>query len=207
MHTDPDAVNSPDLRLNKMTEAAKRWIKFDLPDDVQLGMGVFSDYDYLRPIQKMTTINDPNRDVLIEKLDEIEAVGKTCIGCGLALAAYNPDLLNNRKGGNILLITDGKQQCMGTQDECLTVTEMTDILVERNIRVVTIALGPDADPEIEELAEKTGGKSYYVEDYGTSGNINDAFGGSTTYQPGDTIGNTDIEIYQQDWDFNADKIK
>ena len=80
---------------------------------------------------------------------------------------------------------------------------MTDVLVQRNIRVVTIAMGPDADPEIEDLAQKTGGKSYYVEDYASTGTINDAFGGSTTSQPGDTIGNTDVEIYQRDWDLSS----
>ena len=48
---------------------------------------------------------------------------------------------------------------------------------------------------------------FLFQDYSTSGSINDAFGGSTTYQPGDTIGNTDIDVYQKDWDFNADQIK
>ena len=45
------------------------------------------------------------------------------------------------------------------------------------------------------------------QDFGSSGDINDAFGGSTTYQPGDTIGNTDVDVYQRDWDFNEDNIK
>merc|ERR1719450_2074686 len=116
------------------------------------------------------------------------------------MAANYAGFLNGGKGGNILLITDGVQLCYDSDPTvCTAVSEMADVLVERNVRVVTIAMGPDADPEIEELAEKTGGKSYYVEDYSTSGNINDAFGGSTTSQPGDTIGNTDIEVYQKDW--------
>ena len=48
---------------------------------------------------------------------------------------------------------------------------------------------------------------FQIKDYGTSGNINDAFGGSTTYQPGDTIGNTDIELYQKDWTIDENDIK
>merc|ERR1719347_874576 len=155
----------------------------------------------------MVEINDANRDSIIESLDQIEARGQTCIGCGLKFAANGADFLNKKNGGNILLITDGKQYCSGTEADCIKVSDMTDLFVERNIRVVTIAMGPDADPEIEDLAERTGGKSYYVEDYGTSGNINDAFGGSTTYQPGDTIGNTDIEVYQRDWTFDETNIK
>jgi len=206
MITDPRPPNQPANRLANMIDAAKRWVKYDIQDGVKLGVATFSDYDYVRIMQAMVEINDANRDVIIDSLGEITATGQTCIGCGLKLAANNGDLLAGKSGGNILLITDGKQNCAGGAD-CVEVSEMTDLFVERNIRVVTIAMGPDADPEIEDLAERTGGKSYYVEDYGTSGNINDAFGGSTTYQPGDTIGNTDIEVYQRDWTIDEKTIK
>jgi len=206
MVTDPDPFN-PAKRFAAMIDAAKRWVKYDIQDGVKLGVATFSDFDYVRVMHAMAEITDANRDVIITSLGEITTKGQTCIGCGLKLAANSPDLLNEKSGGNILLITDGKQYCAGTEDDCIKVSDMTDLFVERNIRVVTIAMGPDADPEIEELAERTGGKSYYVEDYGTSGNINDAFGGSTTYQPGDTIGNTDIELYQKDWTIDEDDIK
>jgi hypothetical protein len=46
---------------------------------------------------------------------------------------------------------------------------------------------------------RTGGKSYYVEDNSGTGGINDAFTGSTTYQPGDTLANSTANIYQRDW--------
>ena len=108
-------------------------------------------------------------------------------------------------GGNILLITDGQQNCQGQY--CISIAEATEEMVEKNIRVVTIALGPDADPEIEDLAEKTGGKSFYVEDNGSTGSFNDAFGGSSTYQPGDTMGNTDVTVYEADWGMDEDLIK
>ena len=49
--------------------------------------------------------------------------------------------------------------------------------------------------------------AFAFQDNSSSGNINDAFGGSSTYQPGDTIGNTDIEVYQKGWDFDANRIK
>ena len=161
MVTDPDPFN-PAKRLEAMIDAAKRWVKYDIQDGVKLGVATFSDYDYVRIMQAMTEINDFNRDIIIDSLGEITATGQTCIGCGLKLAANSPDLLNEKSGGNILLITDGKQNCAGGAD-CVKVSEMTDLFVERNIRVVTIAMGPDADPEIEDLAERTGGKSYYVE--------------------------------------------
>ena len=69
-------------------------------------------------------------------------------------------------------------------------------MVARKTRVITIALGETADPDIEALAERTGGKSYFVDDNSGPGDFNDAFSGSTTYQPGDTLGNTVIVVHQ-----------
>ena len=151
--------------MNAMVDAAKRWIKFDIPDSVKLGMVLFAEETHVIPFQDMTEITDASRDELVAKVGEIYDMtgARTCIGCGLALAANGPQFLNGGRGGNILLITDGVQLCYSDGPECTTVSEMADILVERNVRVVTIAMGPEADPEIEELAEKTGGKSYYVE--------------------------------------------
>jgi len=68
--------------------------------------------------------------------------------------------------------------------------------------VITIALGPDADPGIEDLAIKTGGKSFFVPDNSGMGDINGAFTGSSTFQPGDTVTNTNVDIYEKDWDMS-----
>ena len=166
MFTEPDITN-PGSRINSTVDAAKRWVKFDLPDDVNLGIVTFADEEKIIPFVNMTKINDGNRDILVDKLDEVlEMVdGQTCIGCGLQMAADYVGMLNGRKGGNVLLITDGQQKCKypNIPEVCVSVSEMTEVFMERNIRVVTIAIGPDADPEIEDLAQKTGGKSYYVE--------------------------------------------
>ena len=202
-----DGMQGNGYRINAMVDAAKRWVKFELPDDVNVGMVTFSDEEHIIPYQPMTVISDTTRDTLLIELEKVRNMtkGRTCIGCGLQMATDWETLLNGKTGGNILLITDGQQQCLYPSDPsfCVSVAAMTDVLVQRNIRVVTIAMGPDADPEIEDLAQKTGGKSYYVEDYASTGTINDAFGGSTTSQPGDTIGNTDVEIYQRDWDLSS----
>merc|ERR1711892_909497 len=164
-------------RAKAMLEAAKRWIKFEIQDGIQLGMAIFSDEDSVMPFQNLTLIDDETRMELVSKLDDIynKFSGKTCIGCGLALAANYDGLLGGKRGQNIRLITDGEQQCFDPiSPNCVTVADVTNVLVERNIRVITIALGPDADPEIEDLAIKTGGKSYYVQDNGGAGDINGA---------------------------------
>ena len=187
-------------RGKAMIEAGKRWVKYEIPDSVKLGMVIFSSETNVIPYQNMTEITETSRTELVNKLDGLyeQFKGMTCIGCALSRAASYAGLLNGNKGGNILLITDGHQQCKDDQ-YCISVKDATDQLVENNVRVVTIALGPEADPEIEDLASKTGGKSYYVEDNGSTGSFNDAFGGSTTYQPGDTMGNTEVSVYERDW--------
>merc|ERR1719228_2743433 len=144
-------------RAKAMLEAAKRWVTYDIQDGVQLGMVIFAGEDKARPFQDLTVVDDSSRATMITKLDEIynEFVGKTCIGCGLNMAAKYPGLLKDQNGQNILLITDGDQNCnKPDSEECITVANMTGQLVERSIRVITIALGPDADPEIEDLATK-----------------------------------------------------
>lgn len=40
-----------------------------------------------------------------------------------------------------------------------------------------------AEEKIEDLAAKTNGKSYFIDDNDTSQGLNDAFTGSLTYQP------------------------
>ena len=52
-------------RARSMIEAGKRWVKYEIPDSVKLGMAIFS--DDAPPYLNMTEINDANRDLLISK--------------------------------------------------------------------------------------------------------------------------------------------
>ena len=54
-------------RARAMIEAGKRWVKYEIPDSVKLGMAIFSYETNSRPYQNMTEINDANRDLLITK--------------------------------------------------------------------------------------------------------------------------------------------
>ena len=47
----------------------------------------------------------------------------------------------------------------------------------------TLALRKEADPEIEALADFTGGKAFFVPDHDTCDALGDAFRGSLTFQP------------------------
>ena len=180
-------------RFIPMKSAAKRWITYDVLDGTKVGLVFFNDLTKVG--YNLTEVNDDARKNFNSIIDNEEASGQTCIACGLLQAAIDPGLLNKTPGNVIILITDGKQNCQN----CPTIAYATSELVKQKIRVITIALGDEADPEIEDLAEKTGGKSYYVEDNSGAGDFNDAFSGSMTYQPGDTLGNTSITVYQKDW--------
>jgi Mg-chelatase subunit ChlD len=166
-------------RFVPMTEAAKRWIQYDVQDGVQLGMVAFADEQYVIPLMNLTVVTQESRSKMIEAINELKPTGKTCIGCALSMAKDYAGLLKGQNGNTIVLITDGKQQCLSpSKPECIKIADVKDDLVARKIRVITIALGDEADPEIEDLAVATGGKSYYVEDNSGAGNINDAFTGA-----------------------------
>ena len=54
-------------RARAMIEAGKRWVKYEIPDSVKLGMAIFSDETNARPYQNMTEINEASRSQLINK--------------------------------------------------------------------------------------------------------------------------------------------
>jgi len=183
-----------------LQDAVKRWIKYEVLDGTEVGLVVFSD---VAPsgnpfIYNLTAIDDNTREEMIKAVDNMKFLGKTCIGCGLDRALNWPGGLKDTNGGVIILVTDGAQKC-DTTEGCLTIGNMTDEIIDRQVRVVTIALGLRASTELEELAVKSGGKSYYIDDSSGPGNINDAFSGSQTYQPGDVVGNTNTVVHQKDF--------
>ena len=190
-------------RAGIMKDAAKRWIQYEVEDGTQVGLVVFSDVapKYDPVIYHMNTINDDTRVEMMAAIDEIEFEGKTCIGCGLDRALNWDGGLDSTNGGVIILITDGEQLCSVPEEDpsCLTIEDKLPELLSRQVRVVTVALGLDADPGLEDLAVKTGGKSYFIDDSSGAGTINDAFSGSLTYQPGDVLGNTNTVVHQKDF--------
>ena len=54
-------------RARSMIEAGKRWVKYEIPDSVKLGMAIFSDEENARPWQGMVEITEASRSMLITK--------------------------------------------------------------------------------------------------------------------------------------------
>lgn len=160
-------------RIVRLYESSRRWIKYDISDGSQLGMVQFA--TKAKIISSMVEIKgDASREALIARLP-VNAVGGTCIGCGLqkALELLRP----GGPGGVILLLTDGEET------DRPFIYEVLSEVVRSGARVVSIAFGRSAEDKIEELADKTNGKSYFIDDNDSSQGLNDAFVGSLTYQP------------------------
>merc|ERR1712226_897879 len=201
MDTGPDPAQQQDLigvRSENLKNAVKRWVTYEVADGTDVALVVFSNVaaTFDPVIFHMAQVNTESRAKMVEAIDNIKFLGTTCIGCGLDRALnWKGGLTGN--GGVIILITDGQQKC-NTNEGCLTIANMTQEVLDRRTRVVTIAFGLDADPALEDLATKSGGKSYFIDDYSGPGTINDAFTGSLTYQPGDVLGDQTTVVHQQD---------
>ena len=205
METGPDPIHKPELtgaRSENLKNAVKRWVTYEVEEGTEVALVVFSDVNptFDPVIYHMEEVNESSRSRMVEAVDQITFNGVTCIGCGIERALNWNGALQGASGGVIILITDGEQHCEVSEDDprCLTIGDMTQEVVDRQTRVVTIAFGLTADPDLETLALKSGGKSYYIDDYSGPGTINDAFTGSLTYQPGDVLGNSNTVVFQKD---------
>ncbi|CAM4605088.1 calcium-activated chloride channel regulator 1-like [Caretta caretta] len=74
----------------------------------------------------------------------------------------------NLYGSEIVLLTDGEDTCMSN---CLTEVEKSGSIIH------TIALGPNAAPELEQFSDVTGGLKFYATDTVDSNGLIDAFSG------------------------------
>ena len=190
------------VRSENLKNAVKRWVMYEVTDGTEVALVVFSNVAPTSDpiIYPMSIVDDETRADMIEAVDGMEFLGRTCIGCGIDRALNWEGGLLGSNGGVIILITDGMQDCETGPDDpaCKTIEDMTPEVLARQTRVVTIAFGLEADLALEDLALQSGGKSYFVDDYSGPGSINDAFTGSMTYQPGDVLGESTTTVHQHD---------
>merc|ERR1712226_1140892 len=67
------------------------------------------------------------------------------------------------------------------------------------VRIITVAFGRDADPNLGMLAEISNGKVYFVHDGSGLGDINDVFTDSDTYQPAVPSRDAEIVVLQKSY--------
>lgn len=163
-------------RINILNRAGRRFIKELAPDGLKLGIIEFSHRATL--VEQLTEINDATREPLAEKMSFV-AGGGTIIHAGVELALEQLRASGNTKGAVILLITDGNEG-MGDSEMERTVQRVK----EAEIRIDSIAIGDDADENLEEWAQETGGRVWYMneEDDVTNTQFENAFEASAQEQ-------------------------
>uniref|UniRef100_A0A0N8E3Y3 Calcium-activated chloride channel regulator 4, 30 kDa form n=1 Tax=Daphnia magna TaxID=35525 RepID=A0A0N8E3Y3_9CRUS len=184
--TDVSSSMTTNNRIGRLNEAARRWIKYDVRNGTSLGIVQFSTSATM--LSGMTVVNSETRQQLMDKVPTSTEV-YTCIGCGLQMALNM--LKSGGKGGVIVLVTDGSENRMPY------IEDMYPQLIDAQVQVVSVAFGRDAENKMENLATKTNGKSYFINDNGQNDELNDAFTGSLTYQPAVPSDELTVILFQQ----------
>jgi hypothetical protein len=166
-------------RATLARDAAKATLSL-VPGDYALGLWLFAyqldndkDWAEVVPIRELDAdvSGRPQRDVIAEQLDSIPD-RLTPGGTGLydtTLAAvraarenYDPTAVNS-----VLMLTDGTNEDddAGLELAALLDTLRSEANPERPIKVIGVALGPDADLEaLQQIAEATAGSAYSAVD-------------------------------------------
>uniref|UniRef100_A0A0P6FLQ1 Calcium-activated chloride channel regulator 4, 30 kDa form n=1 Tax=Daphnia magna TaxID=35525 RepID=A0A0P6FLQ1_9CRUS len=173
-------------RIDKLGESVRAWIKHDLPTGSKLGMIMFSSMAHV--VSDLQVITDMNsRQEMMKKVPS-QLFSATCIGCGLDLAVQMLQSSNSTEtSGIIVLVTDGKNS-----PGYLTIADVQKDIIDAGIRVVSVAFGEQADKNIEQLADITDGKSYFIRDDDTSEALEQAFLGACTYQS--SVNSSDLQF-------------
>ena len=165
-------------RATLARDAAKSALAL-IPDDSAIGLWAFarqvdgdSDWTELVPTRALAADagGQPQRDALSEQLDSIPdrlspggtgLYDTTLAAVRAARANYDPTAVNS-----VVIVTDGKDEDEGGIDlENLVLTLGAEADSTRPVKVIGIALGPDADlSALQRIAAATGGAAYSAVD-------------------------------------------
>lgn len=177
-------------RIEKLQRTAQRWILHEVAQGSFVGIVKF--WGTAKMTSNVTEITDQASRQDLANLIDRNLGASTSIGAGLSLAVNQ--VLVGQKNPVIVLVTDG------AENKKPYISDVKDRVISSGARVVTIAFGEAADPNLESLAEATGGKSFTVVDADDGGMLDDAFLGSLTYQPGEKLTDTKVQIYEYDYE-------
>ncbi|WP_236831814.1 substrate-binding domain-containing protein [Blastococcus sp. KM273128] len=167
-------------RATLARDAAKSTLTL-VPDDYALGLWAFAyelegdqDWTELVPTRELDASVDgqTQREVLDEQLDTIPE-RLTPGGTGLydttlaAVRAARDNYFDPTAVNSVLIVTDGTNEDdgEGTSLDALLGTLGAEADPERPVKVIGVALGPDADlSALEQIAEATGGAAYSAVD-------------------------------------------
>ena len=187
-------------RSVRMKQGVERFMLVDVDLTKQFSVGVVKFSDDATILKDVVKIdNEKVRQEIIDSVNDLTEDGGTCLGYGIyrGLEALKKSGLD--QGGSAIFLTDGQQSC---DESNSTIQEAIQTVVDQNVRVCTIAFGPKADPNLEILADRTGGAAFFVPDNSGPADVNNALGSCLEFLPSVETGEKDSIILQET--FNND---
>ncbi|XP_049628509.1 calcium-activated chloride channel regulator 1 [Suncus etruscus] len=166
---DKSGSMSTDKRLQRLTQAGKLFLLQTIEQGSWVGMVIFDSVASVR--SELIQINSgAERDALIKSLPTA-AAGGTSICSGLRSAFTVIKKKFPTDGSEIVLLTDGEDN---TISGCFNEVKSSGAIIH------TVALGPSAAKELEELSKMTGGIQTFASDQAQNNGLIDAFGAFTS---------------------------
>ncbi|XP_028643987.1 calcium-activated chloride channel regulator 1 [Grammomys surdaster] len=153
-----------DDRLNRMNQASRLFLLQTVEQGSWVGMVTFDSAAYVQ--SELIQLNSgADRDLLIKRLPTVPA-GGTSICSGLQTAFTVIKKKYPTDGSEIVLLTDGEDN---------TISKCFDEVKKSGAIIHTVALGPAAAKELEQLSKMTGGLQMYSSDQVQNNGLVDAF--------------------------------
>ncbi|XP_019643909.1 PREDICTED: epithelial chloride channel protein-like [Branchiostoma belcheri] len=156
-------------RIQKLNQVAQHFIRSTVADGSWLGIVDFA--TRATTAHALIQVADESaREQLAAAVPSV-TLGWTCIGCGLleGLQILEDNGSRNATGGILLVISDG------IENQHPNITEAMPTVLAKGVIVDTIAYSDAADANLESLAARTGGMSFFYPEGNTSTALNDAF--------------------------------
>ncbi|XP_059232992.1 calcium-activated chloride channel regulator 1-like [Mustela nigripes] len=152
-------------RLNRLNQAGKLFLLQIVEQGSWAGMVTFDSAAHVQ--SELVQINSAaERDALTKRLPAVAAGGTSiCSGLRSAFAVIRKKFSTD--GSEIVLLTDGEDN---TISSCFNEVKQSGAVIH------TVALGPSAAKELEELSKMTGGLQTYASDQAQNNGLIDAFG-------------------------------
>ncbi|XP_025728359.1 calcium-activated chloride channel regulator 1 [Callorhinus ursinus] len=152
-------------RLKRLNQAGKLFLLQIVEQGSWVGMVTFNSAAQVQ--SELVQINSAaERDALTKSLPTVASGGTSiCSGLRSAFAVIRKKFSTD--GSEIVLLTDGEDN---TISSCFNEVKQSGAVIH------TVALGPSAAKELEELSQMTGGMQMYASDQAQNNGLIDAFG-------------------------------
>lgn len=162
---DKSGSMSSDDRLKRLNQAGKLFLLQIVEEGAWVGMVTFDSVAYVQSELRQIK-SSADRTALTKSLPTVPA-GGTSICSGLRAAFSVIKKKYPTDGSEIVLLTDGEDNSISS---CLKEVQQSGAIIH------TVALGPSAALELEELSKMTGGLQTYASDQVQNNGLIDAFG-------------------------------